>query len=146
MTGPGEDILAWTDAAISTAERTAREAAEAAEGDSWEECNQAVYVSGPGGDLLAEGVMYGDLFDPVRLPVVLHMVLNDPESVLRRCAADRKILDLHTPQQDGSGIPGNVQCRTCSQGGGDGYLYLVYAPCATILALAEGYGWTGGDR
>lgn len=63
--------------------------------------------------------------------------------IFRRCAADRKLLELHKPQQDGSSFPDSFQCRTCSQDGGDGYQYLVPAPCPTVLALAEGYGWTG---
>ncbi|WP_086564918.1 DUF6221 family protein [Streptomyces africanus] len=71
------------------------------------------------------------------------IALNDPESVLRRCAADRKLLERHRPQQDGSPFPDSMQCRTCSEDGGDGYQYLVPAPCPTLRDLAEGYGWTG---
>jgi hypothetical protein len=69
-----------------------------------------------------------------------HIVRHGPASVLRRCAADRKILAEHAAQQDGSGFPDSRQCRTCSTSGGDGYQYLVLYPCPTVLALAEGYG------
>ncbi|HEX5543466.1 MAG TPA: DUF6221 family protein, partial [Micromonospora sp.] len=66
-----------------------------------------------------------------------HIALNGPDSVLRRCAADRKILALHpythAPSKHGPGF----YCDTCHvedgviEGGGN---------CDTILALAEAYG------
>ena len=73
----------------------------------------------------------------------LHIALNGPDDVLRRCTADRRLLERHQPQQDGSAFPDSMQCRTCSQDGGDGYQYLVPAPCPTLRDLAEGYGWAG---
>ena len=50
-------------------------------------------------------------------------------------AALDRVRNLHRPQPDGSGFPDGQQCRTCSQGGGDGYQYLVPWPCPTIHAL-----------
>lgn len=71
-----------------------------------------------------------------------HIVRHDPAAVLRRCAADRKILREHQPRPDGTGFPDSMHCRTCSQDGGDGYQYLVPYPCPTVLAVADGYGHT----
>ncbi|HEX3778614.1 MAG TPA: DUF6221 family protein [Pseudonocardiaceae bacterium] len=63
-----------------------------------------------------------------------HIADNDPADVLRGCAADRKILNLHLPHRAG----GYVDCLTCR---------VPYVPedeaeawpCDTIRALAERY-------
>lgn len=75
-------------------------------------------------------------------PAGLHIELHDPASALRRCAADRKILAAHpytwnvvNPSYGTHGA--EFGCETChdwdgvTEGRGN---------CATILALAEGYG------
>jgi hypothetical protein len=146
-TTAGEDILSWLDAAITRFERNAHAAAEAAKGAVWDGADREVTVAGAGGDGLADGVMYGDLYEPMKAAVSLHMALNDPESVLRRCAADRKLLELHSPKD----VPLEVDkiCVHCSARDGSRplvYAYPVAFPCPTIRALAEGYGWTGGAR
>lgn len=124
MTAPGGDILAWLEAAIAAAEANA---------DKWHDAECSFH----GTTIVDLTVLQGGatLCD-----------CEGPASVRRRCAADRKMLELHATQPDGSGLPDTFQCRTCSQDGGDGYRYLVYAPCPTILVLAEGYSWTGGER
>lgn len=73
--------------------------------------------------------------------------LNDPDDALRRCAADRKILAAH-PYTASVLNPGygdhtaGFGCETChdwdgvTEGRGN---------CATILALAEGYGLEPAD-
>lgn len=81
--------------------------------------------------------------NPPHSPEADHIVTHDPDAVLRRCKADRKILAEHAPQPDGSGFPDSQQCRTCSNAGGDGYHYLAPTPCPTLRALAEAYGYTG---
>ncbi|MBX9392245.1 hypothetical protein K4749_01190 [Streptomyces sp. TRM72054] len=75
-----------------------------------------------------------------RLDDARHIALHDPAAVLRRSAADRRILAEHAPQPDGSGFPNSRQCRTCSRDGGDGYHYLMPYPCPTVLAVADSYG------
>ncbi|MFH9403296.1 hypothetical protein ACH4JS_26625 [Streptomyces sp. NPDC017638] len=50
-------------------------------------------------------------------------------------AAIERVRALHQPQPDGSGFPDSQQCPTCSEDGGDGYLYLVRSPCPTARAL-----------
>ncbi|NUP20761.1 MAG: hypothetical protein HOZ81_32730 [Streptomyces sp.] len=65
------------------------------------------------------------------------VAVNDPDSVLRRCAADRKILALHPYTQHPSKRGPDFYCDTCHvddgcvTGGGN---------CDTVLALAEAYG------
>ncbi|MFF3891360.1 DUF6221 family protein [Streptomyces sp. NPDC001914] len=73
-----------------------------------------------------------------------HIVRHDPAAVLRRCAADRRILAAHPytttviNPQDGSSNAG-FGCETCHawdavpEGRGN---------CSTLLDLAEGYGLT----
>ncbi|WP_416520050.1 DUF6221 family protein [Streptomyces achromogenes] len=137
MTAQGEDILAWLDRAITTREQAAQEAARSY-GPRWVRPvdTDVVRVSD-------DGIVW---FQALSDDIAEHIMHNSPEVVLRRCAADRKLLELHQPQPDGSAFPDSMQCRTCSHDGGDGYQYLVYAPCPTVVALAEGYGWTGGER
>ncbi|MFJ8929221.1 DUF6221 family protein [Streptomyces sp. NPDC102364] len=69
-----------------------------------------------------------------------HIMLNDPDAVLRRCAADRKILAAHPyltfDARYSNGI--SFGCGTCHSDG-DGFDY-AGGNCATILALAEAYG------
>lgn len=74
-----------------------------------------------------------------------HIVLHDPEAVLRRIAAERKILEAHPVDTDviNPGYGKHVAdfgCRTCHDWDGvtEGYGW-----CRTILALAEGWGWVG---
>ncbi|MFD8899824.1 DUF6221 family protein [Streptomyces ardesiacus] len=82
-----------------------------------------------------------------------HVVLHDPESVLRRCAADRKLLKLHQavpdhgrysepecPDDCDGQHTGPPVCMACRDYAGDP----LQAPCQTLLAVAEGYGWTEG--
>lgn len=70
-------------------------------------------------------------------PVGDHIMLNDPDAVLRRCAADRKILAMHEYAQLRSKHGPGFYCDPCHvddgviEGGGN---------CPTILALAEAYG------
>lgn len=68
-----------------------------------------------------------------------HIMLNDPDAVLRRCAADRKILAAHpyidAPRSSRKGPP--FACETCHVD--DGYVS-GGGNCDTVLALAEAYG------
>lgn len=86
--------------------------------------------------------------DPSGAPwsAVDHIIMFGPDAVLRRCAADRKILTEHQPQ--GGGYPSHYACQGCGYDGG-------YCPepitehvndCPTLLALAEGYGLTEEQR
>lgn len=119
-----EDILGWLNGAIAKVEQDAAR---------WHDVECEVHGM--------------SLIDATVLQSATLCDCGGPASVLRRCAADRKLLELHRPQQTGGGFPDIQECRTCSSDSlGDGYQYLVPAPCPTLLALAEGYGWTGGNR
>jgi hypothetical protein len=84
-----------------------------------------------------------------------HIVRHDPAAVLRRCAADRKILDLHRPVDcKAFGCDCRNKCATCdwteSQEEGRepywGYPDPHVYPCPTARHLAEGYGWKEAER
>lgn len=129
MSAQGEDILAFLDAAISLHEQRAR-----ALGGGRIEVKS--YASGA---VQLEGAIHLD-GDALHEDEVAHIVLNDPESVLRRCAADRKLLKLHG---------GNM--HSCPATDETDYLdewtHFGYEDhCPVIIALAEGYGWTEGQR
>lgn len=64
-----------------------------------------------------------------------HIIGQDPLAVLRRCAADRKILAIHHPERAG----GYVDCAVCREPFTPEAESEAW-PCGTILALAEGYG------
>jgi hypothetical protein len=77
------------------------------------------------------------------LPQFQHAALHDPAAVLRRIAADRKLIALHHPVIDRTGWRhgdyGDVRpaCAECgSQDTATAW------PCDTIRFLAEGWGWT----
>jgi hypothetical protein len=69
----------------------------------------------------------------------------DPTAVLRRCAADRKILAEHRPH-GGKWEP--YACEGCGMDGGDCADWMIehVNDCPTLLALAEGYGLTEEQR
>lgn len=76
-----------------------------------------------------------------------HIARHDPAAVLRRCVADRKILEEHKPQ--GGGHSGHYACEGCGYDGADYCSEPVTEhvnDCPTLLALAEGYGLTADQR
>ncbi|MFK8851289.1 DUF6221 family protein [Streptomyces sp. Ac-502] len=139
------DILAWTENAISRIESIARAATERQPYDEWDAAGAGTEndTARSHWEVVAIARMKPT---PAAYDLAQYIALHDPASVLRRCTADRKLLELHEPRPDGSGFPDSLQCPTCSESGGDGYQYLVYAPCPTLLAVAEGYGWTEAER
>lgn len=77
--------------------------------------------------------------------------LLDPQVELRRCATDRKLLELHQavpdhgrysevkcPDECDGQHSGPPVCASCRNYAGDP----LQAPCPTIQILAEGYSWT----
>lgn len=166
MSAQGEDLLAWLETAIALREKHATLAAVSKAGSSnggrWnqrrDEHHGGYMVRRPA---LRPGATTPPLTDavPERVALVLgeseaaHIVANDPESVLRRCAADRKLLASHQPvpgvgfEPDDDHTPGAYgeiasACSSC----GKADEYAVRFPCHVVLTLAEGYGWTGGER
>jgi hypothetical protein len=94
-------------------------------------------VSRPRGNLRA-AIGKDDIFLDAELPwgLVPHMARHDPAAVLRHIAADRKILDLHDMAHECSSTDWITRqhdsCCWIPEG----------EHCDTILALAEGWGWT----
>ncbi|GHJ34254.1 hypothetical protein TPA0910_86870 [Streptomyces hygroscopicus subsp. sporocinereus] len=133
MTAQGEDILAWTEHAITARE----EAANAAPRSPWSVLVDDDALIAPDGIPVVEAFA---LSGQQTRAILNHVALHDPASVLRRCAADRKILHLH----GGRG-------HSCSAIDADGDLdeharFYDHEVCDTVRALAEGYGWTEGER
>jgi hypothetical protein len=82
-----------------------------------------------------------------------HIALNGPADVLRRCAADRKLLTLHKPRgvdwtADDREWAGNPHvCEGCGQEGICQDWVTEHAnDCPVLLAVAEGYGLTETER
>lgn len=107
--------------AMDAAQRVAEAAAEDGTPD-WHTEDHFVVADGNG-----EAVVY-DEGRPTP-DQVWHIVRNDPATVLRRIAADRKMLELHRAE------PGQHP-DFC---GYDKH----QLPCPAVRLLAEGYGWTG---
>lgn len=85
----------------------------------------------------------GTGYRPQSIPDAAHIAANDPATVLRRIAADRKLIHRHQPVHDRTGWSNgeydtvNPACATC--GSEDS---AVPWPCDTIRDLATGWGWT----
>ncbi|MFE6474570.1 DUF6221 family protein [Streptomyces rochei] len=143
MTAQGGDLLAWLDRAISERERWATVAAVSPmgvpEGGAWQqrrdEHRGGYRIFRPDPEATPESVafVFGE-------SAAMHITLNDPDSVLRRCAADRKLLELH-----------GDRCHSCPAKSATGYLdewtQFDYGDvCPVVELLADSYGWTEGER
>jgi len=69
-----------------------------------------------------------------QLGVDHHIARHDPASVLRRCAADRKLVELHRQSSELGWL-----CELC---GGEGQNIDCTYPCDTLRLVADGYGIT----
>lgn len=128
MTAQGGDILAWLETAITKAE---------ADADRWHDAECSFHET----TLIDVTVLQGGatLCD-----------CEGPASVRRRCAADRKMLALHntpgTVFPDAAYMGDNRWCVGCGYGNDGEPLTQEVNDCPTLRALAEGYGWTEGER
>ncbi|MET9222336.1 DUF6221 family protein [Streptomyces sp. NPDC003300] len=142
------DSLVWVRAEMDAAEAVAVAAREVdyAGCGIWEprgpypaESGEADGVSRPRGNLRAE-IGRDDIFLDAELPwgLIPHMARHDPAAVLRRIAADRKIIQLHDQPHECSSTDWisreHDPCCWIPEG----------ETCDTIRHLAEGYGWTAG--
>lgn len=158
MTQPsaqGGDLLAWLDRAIDERERMAQESVEQA----------TVHLAGAEASFVsvwrvverpATGTFVAtcDQWDRVAEVVPTysgahadHIAANDPAAVLRRCAADRKLIGMHGTWTDEErtliGEPASDQsCKGCGFNNQEEPMVADYRHCPVLLALAEGYGWT----
>jgi hypothetical protein len=120
------DLHGWITQQIDKTEHQARAAAEL-QAPQWT-CPSTGVVD-LGDDLIATGDR----------DVAYHIALHDPAMVLRRCTADRKILEVHKPY-GGRGYGGHA-CTGCGELSEDWAVDHTNG-CPTLLALAEGYGLT----
>ncbi|WP_331746681.1 DUF6221 family protein [Streptomyces sp. NBC_00842] len=143
MIAQGGDILAWLDTAITIRANAAQRACEGGSGrwfsggssddrhvDEWELESDVIYSA----DDPYKALVYNEVHPSKDRSV--HIALNDPESVLRRCAAERKLIELH-----------GRQMHSCPAEDETGYLdewtqFDHGDTCPVVLLLAEGYGWT----
>jgi hypothetical protein len=139
MTAQGGDILAWLESAIMRRESAAKSA------------SPGPWVPGGIGDYgwtVHTGVRSVETEDSeIGQADAKHIALNSPSATLRRCAADRKLLELHRP--DGSACvvcAGPEESDENSEGEYEWSRPGLPFPCPTVVAIAEGYGWTGGER
>jgi hypothetical protein len=143
VTAQGEEILAWLEIAITERENVARDACDGGEGrwhSGWcsEDELEEGETSGAGvGDERDRTVVY-DEGRPSKAQSI-HIALNDPESVLRRCAADRKL--IYEVRRTAENAKGNPWDRLLH-----GYGPYADAMLAAAKVVAEGYGWTGDEQ
>lgn len=76
-----------------------------------------------------------------------HVAHNDPASVLRRCAADRRRLERHAPAEPGIGhFPSarfkDPDARICAHCSHDGDWGATVWPCPDFTDLMDSYGLT----
>lgn len=134
MTAQGGDLLAWLKSAIADRERSARDSDKELDrtwSASWNGNTDTFDLVTESGQLVATGFLPG---------CSSHATLNDPQSILRRCAADRELMELHA---------GNM--HSCPAKDETGYLdewtHFGYADvCPVVRILAEGYGWAEDQR
>lgn len=67
-----------------------------------------------------------------------HIASNDPDAVLRRCEADRKLIELHSQSAELGWL-----CALC---GGEGQNLDCTYPCDTLRLVAAGYGITEEEK
>lgn len=136
----GERILAFLNSAITARE----EAAHGAPRGPWSIRLDDDAIVAPDGITVTEAfALSGQQTRSILNLIALH----DATEVLRRCAADRKLIALHQPDR--------WDCVVCahpetmeedSEGNGEWTRSSFDFPCPTLLALAEGYGWTEDGR
>lgn len=142
MTAQGEDILAWLTDAIGRREQTAIDALNHGRAATWIANRGTVKIAPelvrPLDDAFEETVVFNE--GAPTEEQAQHIALHDPASVLRRCAADRKLLELH-----------GGRMHSCPAKDETGYLdeWTEFAhgdTCPVVQLVAEGYGWTEGER
>lgn len=161
VTAQGGDLLAWLDAAITEREETAQRATQT----PWRTHDThldlgghtATVLTGERNDtkLLAwVPTMSHEPWDETRNAWnnAEHIALNDPESVLRRCAADRKILAAYAsllsaasqPEDDRNPLcmPSEEAMEWLDRGSARSSAHEALKLLRPVMeALAEGYGW-----
>ncbi|MFE9064951.1 DUF6221 family protein [Streptomyces violaceusniger] len=131
------DLHAWISQQIGTTERLAVKAAQCT-ANEWEAvCSLILTVRTESDERVAGEAVIESSFHTFD-EALLHTARHDPAAVLRRCVADRKILDLY-----------KVTKQIAEQSDDPNVMDLINAarqnlPALTsvVRSLAEGYGWT----
>ena len=134
------DLHGWILEQIGVREEAARDATE---GPWFADHPEGSWGDDPGARLVGQGKILA-LFsnDNNGHLNVDHIALHSPDAVLRRCAADRKLLEIHKPRGTDFGYDPNV-CEGCGQEGYCQDWVTEHAnDCPVLLAVAEGYGLT----
>ncbi|WP_399553895.1 DUF6221 family protein (plasmid) [Streptomyces anulatus] len=140
MTAQGEDILAYLDRVITRVETAARATTDHQPYDQWDAVgdDRDTATARMHWEVLKVARMHPT---PAARDLAQHIALHDPESVLRRCAADRKLIAEHGPCSDQ-----DLGCKGCGFNNQEESMVDHYEDCPVLCALAEGYGWTEGER
>lgn len=137
-TTAGERILAFLDTAITAREK----AAHGTPPGPWSVRLDDDAIIAPDGITVAEAFALSGQQTRAILDLI---ALNDPQSVLRRCTADRKLIALHQPDGWTCKVCANEeQADEDSEGEYHWSRPGLAFPCPTIVILAKGYGWTEG--
>ncbi|MFC9497679.1 DUF6221 family protein [Streptomyces sp. NPDC056982] len=141
MTAQGENLLAWTTAAITRREQLAFDALSHGRAGRWIANGATVEIApelvGPKDDAFEQTVAFNE--GAPTEEQAEHIAANDPESVLRRCTADRKLLALH------GGVAHHCPVFD-DDGGHDAWVaFYDHETCPVIELLAEGYGFAAGQ-
>lgn len=135
------DFAAWLDTAITTREQLAQAVAypadwhQGSDDDEWES-PELVCMWPPEFHTPYEQDKHWRGLTAHDEQLAAHIAANDPAAVLRRCAADRKLLELH-----------GGRAHACPVIDTDGDLderanLYDHEVCPVVQLLAEGYGWT----
>lgn len=140
------DLYGWIVERIAAVEEAARDATE---GPWFAEHPEGRWGDDPEARLIGRGKTLGTLSNDYNGHLNAdHIALNGPDVVLRRCAADRKLLEVHRPRHvdwplSHRGGPGAYVCEGCGQAGYMQDWVTEHAnDCPVLLAVAEGHGLT----
>lgn len=128
------DPLAFLNAIHAAVQAEAEAARDEARDGHWRRGDGAIHAESTGEELVLGP--YGHLDEALGT----HMARHDPAAVLRRIAADRKLIAAHPITSDVRDVRhSSFGCRTCHRwdDGIEGRGY-----CDTITVIAEGWGWT----
>jgi len=123
VTAQGEDLLAYLEAAITKA---------AGDANRWHDIECDVHAIGLTdlADLLMAAEVPGAVCD-----------CTGPASVLRRCAADRKLIAEHGPFS-----ATDLSCKGCGLDSHEEMVTGYYEDCPVLCGIAEGYGRAEEER
>lgn len=168
------DLVSRLLEAIAETERLAQACLYAPHAGTWTSDSDTVWIVIPADDRWSDDLNHEDdvevattddtMHRPFHFEWAKHIAHNDPSSVLRRCAADRKLVDLHgiihrdigwLEWDEGEHAEMYAELPVCGLCVPKHSSFprredVPEGPCRTVRILAEGYGLSdhqeGGDR